>query len=136
MRSIQVTGRRRERADRGAAMVEMAIILPILIMLVFGIIQFAIAFNRTQGLHAAAREGARTASISTASVGDINARVNDALTGINYDTAPSVSVSPTICNGRQGDQVTVTVTAPYTIAIPLLPSQTVTLTGQGVFRCE
>lgn len=122
--------------EGGAAMVEMALILPILIILVFGIIQFAIAFNRVQGLHAAAREGARTASISTSSVGDVEARVTAALVGINYDAAPTTAVTPTICDGRQGEEVTVTVTAPYTIAIPLLPPRTITLTGQGVFRCE
>ena len=49
--------------ERGAAAVEFAIVLPLLVLLVFGIIQFSIAYNRTQGLHAAAREGARYAAL-------------------------------------------------------------------------
>ena len=50
---------RRDRSERGAAVIEFAIVLPILILLVFGIVQFSIVYNRVQGLHAAAREAAR-----------------------------------------------------------------------------
>ncbi len=117
-------------------MVEFAVILPVLIMVVFGIIQFSIAFNRVQGLHAAAREGARTASIPTATLGDVNSRVTEALTGINYDGAPAISVPTGGCAGRAGEQVRVDVTATYTITVPLLPSWPVDLQGTGVFRCE
>ena len=132
-------GRRRPRTqerERGAAMVEFAVILPVLIVLVFGIIHFAIAFNRVQGLHAAAREGARTASIPTATLSDVDDRVTEALTGINYDGAPSIAVPTGGCSGRTGEEVRVEVTAQYTFAIPLLPSRTIDLQGIGVFRCE
>lgn len=122
--------------ERGAAMVEFAVIAPVLIVLVFGIIQFSIAFNRLQGLHAAAREGARTASIPTATLSDVNDRVAEALTGIDYDGAPTVVVPTGGCAGRQGEEVRVELTAPYTIDIPLLPPRTVDLQGIGVFRCE
>jgi len=84
--------------QRGAAIVEMAVVLPILVTLVFGIIEFSIAFNRLQGLHAAAREGARTASIPTSTYSDVDARVTSALTGITFDTGPSApTVSPGGC---------------------------------------
>ena len=45
---------RMSQPERGAAAVEFALVLPLLILLVFGIVQFAIAYNRTQGLHAMA----------------------------------------------------------------------------------
>ena len=134
-----ITKRRRlgsTKRQRGAAMVEFAIIAPVLLVLVFGIIQFSIAFNRLQGLHAAAREGARTASIPTATLSDVNNRVTEALTGIDYDSAPAIAVPTGGCAGRQGEEVRVEVTAPYTIDIPLLPTRTVDLQGIGVFRCE
>ncbi len=115
-------------------MVELAIILPVLVMLVFGIIQFGIAFNRVQGLHAAAREGARTASIPTNNSGDVQARVDEALLAMNFAANPA-SVSKN-CAGNRGESVTVTVTSPYTVSIPLIPNINVTLTGEGVFRCE
>ncbi|MFT7646169.1 MAG: Flp pilus assembly protein TadG, partial [Candidatus Poriferisodalaceae bacterium] len=42
----------------------MAIILPVLVLLMFGIVEFGLAFNRLQGVHAAAREGARVGAVS------------------------------------------------------------------------
>jgi len=56
--------------------VEFALIMPFLLMLVFGVIQFGTLFNRQQGMHAAAREGARVAALPSSTlaehlVGDI-----------------------------------------------------------------
>ena len=48
------------RAERGQAIVEFALIMPILIILLFGVVFFAMAFNLQMVLNAAAREGART----------------------------------------------------------------------------
>lgn len=125
----------RDRGERGAAIIEFAIVMPVLIILVFGIVHFAIAFNRYQGIHAAAREGARTASIPTATAGDITARVNAALAGITFDSPPAINTGSS-CLNRRGQQVTVTVSAPHQISVPLLPVWNVTLDGRGVFRCE
>jgi Flp pilus assembly protein TadG len=59
-------------SERGASAVEFAIIISLLFVVLFGIIQFGIAYNRYQGLQAAAREGARVAS-----VGDTPANVDN-----------------------------------------------------------
>ena len=45
-------------------MVEFAMVLPILLMLVFGIIQFGITFNHSLTLTDAVRVGARQAAVS------------------------------------------------------------------------
>src|SRR4051812_41737833 len=54
--------RRRARGESGASMVELAIILPIFLLLVFGTIQFGITYNNLitlrQGTREAARQGA------------------------------------------------------------------------------
>lgn len=123
------------RKQRGAVMVEMALILPVLIILVFGIIQFGLALNRYQAFQAAAREGARVGSLENTTGGQIDQAVTDALTGIP-GPAPAVAISPQTCFGRIGEKITVTVSGPYTIQIPLLPDADVDLTGTGVFRCE
>lgn len=47
--------------SRGAAALEFALVLPILLMLVFGTIDFGYMINRTTVLNNAAREGAREA---------------------------------------------------------------------------
>jgi Flp pilus assembly protein TadG len=55
----------RVRHDRehGAAAVEFALVFPLLIILIFGIIDFGLAMNSQIVLNNAAREGARTASL-------------------------------------------------------------------------
>ena len=49
--------------ERGAAAVEFALILPILLTLVFGIVEFGWAFGQQVSLGNAAREAARTMAI-------------------------------------------------------------------------
>lgn len=127
----------RIRDERGAAAVELALVLPILIVLVFGIFQFSLAYNRQQGLHAAAREGARIASLPDTTSAEIATRVEDALAGVFDDPADyDTNVDPGPCEGRSGETVVVTVTADNTIDIPMFGSPSVTLTGRGEFRCE
>lgn len=59
-------GRRigRTRGDRGAALVEAAIVTPVLLLLVFGLFEMGLLFRDYLGATAAASDGARTASIS------------------------------------------------------------------------
>lgn len=121
--------------QKGAAMVEMAIVLPALIILLFAIIQMGIALNRVQAYHAAAREGARIGSLESGSSAEIQSAVTAALNGIN-GPAPALSISPGPCLGRPGQQITVAVSSPYVVQIPLLPDLPITLTGDAVFRCE
>ena len=131
------------RSERGAAAVEFAIILPILVMFVFGIVQFSIAYNHQQGLHAAAREGARIAALPQTDQATITSRVHSALQGVLSSTdiqKASITVSPAAnqpCDGvAPGTHVVVTVSAPDQIAIPLVVDKSVTLTGRGEFLCE
>lgn len=59
-----VLGRRR-REERGAAAVEFALILPIFLMLLFGIIDFGYMINRGSMINNAARDAARAASLKS-----------------------------------------------------------------------
>lgn len=54
----------RRQCERGAAAVEMALILPVLILLLLGIMEFGRAFSTQISLTAAARESARVMAIS------------------------------------------------------------------------
>jgi Flp pilus assembly protein TadG len=131
--------RRFHDPERGAAAVEFALILPLLILLVFGIVQFSIAYNRSQGLHAAAREGARLASLPQTTQSQISARVTSSLAGVPLSGSPTISVNPPSsqpCQNRSGQTVTVTVSAVTDLDIPLWGSVSKTLTGKGQFRCE
>ena len=52
----------RARDERGATLVEAAIILPVVVLIVFGIIEFGLAFKDSLTVSSATRAGARTAS--------------------------------------------------------------------------
>jgi Flp pilus assembly protein TadG len=129
-----------QKGETGAAAVEFAIVLPVLVMLLFGIVQMSMAFNRSQGLHAAAREGARLAALRQTTRSQIEGRVRDALDGVVKDPAAvAISITPSSnqpCNLRPGESVVVTASHPTELDIPLWGKQTLTLTGRGTFRCE
>lgn len=106
------------RRDEGQAITEFALILPILVALLLGIIQFGIVFNNYVTITDAARAGARKAAVSRF-LGDggaaAKATAQASAQGLN---APDlkVSVSSTDWN-TPGSDVAVTVTYPYTINI-------------------
>ena len=53
------------RSERGAALVEFALVLPLLLVVIAGIVDFAFLFQRYEVITNAAREGARMASLSS-----------------------------------------------------------------------
>ena len=57
-------GRDERGSDHGAAAVELALVLPLLILLVGGIIDFGFAFNSQISLTHAAREGVRVEAVT------------------------------------------------------------------------
>lgn len=58
--------RRRANGERGAVLVEAALVLPILIILILGIVDFGFAFNSYISLRQGTREAARQATVNTA----------------------------------------------------------------------
>ena len=99
----------------GAATLEFAIVAPIVFLLILALLQFGSLLMRQNVLTAAAREGARTASLpDTVSTGDVVAIVNDRLQrgGIN-PAVVDVDVTPTALGSlNTGDSVSVSVTSP------------------------
>jgi Flp pilus assembly protein TadG len=68
---------RRLRSERGAELIEFALILPLIIILLMGIFDFGLAFQRYEVITNAAREGARLGSLQASyAVTDIQSRVN------------------------------------------------------------
>ena len=54
--------RRRVQSERGAALVETAILIPVILIITFGMIEFSSAYQSSSVASAAARSGARVAS--------------------------------------------------------------------------
>jgi Flp pilus assembly pilin Flp len=57
-------GHPRRRTDNGAAAVEFALVLPLLVLLLFGIISYGVMLSFRQSLSQAAAEGARAAAVT------------------------------------------------------------------------
>ena len=121
-----------DRNDRGAAAVELALILPILILLLFGIFEFGRAYNTQISLSGAAREGARVMAITNDSGAATDATIDAAPTVL--DPPPSVEIIPNSCSS--GDTVTVTATQERLYNIPFYRDEpfNLKLTGIGVMR--
>src|SRR6266550_9643907 len=103
--------KRRRRAagdsrDRGSVAVEFALLLPVLLLLIFGIIDFGRALNAQITLTQAAREGARLASLNQPNV---VSRTQAAAVGLS---PVSVSVTSS-CPPGAGQGVNATVVASY-----------------------
>ena len=64
------------RSERGASVVEFAIVAPLLFLLLFGIIDFGWAFSQNLDVKPAAREGARLAAVNEAQGADPGARLD------------------------------------------------------------
>ena len=97
-------------------MTEFAIVLPILVVLVFGIIQFGILFNNYVTITDAVRAGARKAAVSRHASNPTSTTitaVRNAASDLNQ-TNLSVTVSST---WQPASDVSVTATYPYSIKL-------------------
>lgn len=102
---------RKER--RGAALVEFAIVSPILFLLVFGMIEYGRMVMVQQIITNAAREGARLGVLDGTTTGDVQTAVTDYLSGASVSGADvTVDPSPPDSAGF-GEPVTVTVSVPF-----------------------
>lgn len=71
---------------KGQSIIEFAVILPILLMVLFGITEFGRAIMVTNVLNTASREGARLAAVSSVSDSlSVRARVVEVLDAANID---------------------------------------------------
>lgn len=126
----------RDRRERGAAAVEFALIMPILLLLVFGIISYGYMLSFRQAISQAAAEGARAAAVAQRDadqVPDATAAMNDALDSYGVtcadgaltrdgDAVGTCGVAIATCAGEAASVQCVTVTIDYNYGDnPLLP---------------
>ncbi len=117
---IPMTRRRRIdtiRSERGQTAVEFALVAPLLIVLLLGILQIGITFNHYLAVTDAARAGARkaiVARVAGATPADIEASVRAAAPDLDQLKLKVTVADPT---WKAGSDVTVKVTYPYAIDI-------------------
>lgn len=129
-------GKCSKRNQRGNAVIEFALVLPLLLLVLFGITELGRMIMTTNMLNTASREGARLAAVGA--VTDtlaVQARVTAVLA--------SARITPTniqITFNAAAHSVTVAVTANFAIlsrsALPPALRGSIPLTGQTVFRYE
>ena len=150
--------RTRMQGDKGAVAVEMALITPLLVLLVFGIIQFGIVLAQQVALGNGARQGARFGVVGARTCAQIQSEaqaaastigmaasqvwvavyLNNGSTPVCVESQTGASTTTKPCLGSAIDD-TIKVTTRYdsSLIIPFGPSEPIfTLSSKGVFRCE
>jgi Flp pilus assembly protein TadG len=117
---------RRGRSERGAALLEMAMTLPLLLLVCVGILEFGRAYQTWQVLTNAAREGARIAVLPGVTDSAVQTRVQTYLTAGQIPNAASASVAidraQTVSIGTgtaSASQVTVTYPFSFIVLDPI-----------------
>jgi Flp pilus assembly protein TadG len=130
-------------ADAGQALVEFALVLPLLLALLIAVFEFGRAWNAYQVITDAAREGARNAVIANPTITEeyVRERIRDALARASLDP-DNASISLSGFNDQTGSPATVTISYPYRFVLlgPLLGWTTgrssITLSTTFVMRNE
>lgn len=130
-RRICVVRRRRWGNESGAAAVEFALVLPILVLILFGVIEFGGVYNAQLMVTGAAREAARAMALDGVAA-DAQSVARDAAVGIDPADL-EVAIAPATC--AAGTDVTVTVTYDRPFLTGLFGAS-VKLTGLATRRCQ
>lgn len=136
---------------RGAALVEMALVLPVFLAIVMGIIEFGRGMWVGNMVTNAAREGTRIAVLEWSTNPEVRQAITSFLTSsVGVDAADvqiNIAITPAPANPRPvtecsncetRDLIAVTVTMPFN-AVALIPgsySQGANLTGRSAMRHE
>lgn len=104
--------------EKGQSMVEFALIVPVLLLIIIGIIEFGFLFSGYLTLSNASREVSRSVSLGA---NDSNAtiRAKDAAVNLIPEKV-LVSITPNDSNRKQGDLVTIVITYEYDFLTPFI----------------
>lgn len=131
----------RGRGESGQALVEFALILPVILLLVVGMLEFARAWNLHQVMTDAAREGARRAVLANAVMDQdsVRAAMWRHLAQFGYDPSYSsimsaTTITPIDSFKQSGANITIQLSLPYRFWI--VPWQTITMKTAFTMRNE
>ena len=124
--------------EKGQSLVEFALLLPVLLLILMGIIQFGIIFNGQVTVTSAAREGARLAVVG-ADDEQVKDRVEEAAVALllNIDRDDDIEINRAV-DGDEG-KLSVKVDGEVDIIVPLLgmfTGESFVLSSESVMRVE
>lgn len=133
----------RKLNERGAAATEFALLLPVFLMILFGIIEFGMVMYGREVVTNAAREGARAGIVQgppKRTSGQITTIANSYLTGTGINQA-DVTFTPAGVGLASPNTLTVTAQYNYRFLIPYIPNvlgipNPLLITTQAVMRHE
>jgi len=122
--------------QRGQALVEFAIILPILLLLVMGIFQFGMMINSYLTIQNITREGARAASIGWVD-SEIIHRMEAISPTLDHNQL-SIDITPSQGVRRSGESLTVKASYQYSMTVPIISNlfDEITLNAETSMRVE
>jgi Flp pilus assembly protein TadG len=100
---------RRDRDERGAALVEFGIVVVLLFTLLFGIAEFGVSYDRYLGVRTASREGARQGAVGTFG-STTNCGINGTAASANTQTRSLICLTKS--RSGLGNDVRVAITVP------------------------
>src|SRR5262245_1734829 len=103
------------RRNRGTAIVEAAIIFPILFLLTFGIIEYGWMFLKQQQVTNAARQAARLAATIDSTNSQVTSQISTPLNNYGLGACGyATALSPlNVATATRGQLVSVTISVPY-----------------------
>jgi Flp pilus assembly protein TadG len=123
-------------SERGAVAVEFAIVAPVLVMLLLGIVEFSRVYNAQASLSAAAREGVRvmaiTGNVTTAKSAAKTAAVS-LKPGLQDANISFGAACPSTVSTGTSPQATITIT--YSLSTLTGIAGPFTMTGKGAMLC-
>ncbi len=123
---------RRLRSEQGATAVEFALVVPVLLILLIGVIEFGRVFNAQLQVTSAARESVRVMAIQKEPALAKSAALAAAPGLSPALRVENVAVSPSSCTATTD----VTVTISYSVSLVSgLFANAIPLTGKAVMRC-
>ena len=123
--------------ERGTSAVEFALVVPVLLLLVFGIAEFGRAYNTQSVLSGAAREGVRSMALHN-SPANAKSATKAAAPSLSLTDA-QITVSPANCavTGLNPPvQASVMVSYSMPMLTKLFRTTPIALTGKGVMLCN
>jgi hypothetical protein len=102
--------------EAGQTLVEFALVLPILLVMIFGLVDFGRAFYTWLLVTNAAREGARTAAVQLSST-QVDAAIIDAMGTL--PTSGVLVIQKTNVQGDRGEPVTIELTYDFDYVTPI-----------------
>jgi Flp pilus assembly protein TadG len=138
MRKSQSTPTVRQFREKGAVAVEFALVLPIFLALIFGIVEYGRAFSIQVSMAQGAREAARYTAIHYKDAGFLAAAKQKAIDAAHIADLQPGEITISTCGPNLDAVVLITANTAYLTGLPtLLPflPDFMSISAKGVMRC-